>query len=216
MDMRKFRTLATVGVMSIAGLGLIGAGAHAVFTTSTTSNQQVTSGNLSVVLEGPSGSAGQDTAALTLPAVGPTQSSFTTGDQEVDMVNNGNINADEITLTLNTTYPTSGLAAELNVCLISTGLGVPSGDYFLFYNGPLTGVIGHSYNVANPSDVLVPTGRDNTFINVYAGDETTACGANTTMGDYPYPSPGTSTSASLDNGGMNQSIDISETITGCI
>jgi len=211
--MKRFRTIAMVGAMSVAGLGLIGAGAHAVFTTSTTSSQQVTAGNLSVVLQGPASATGNGTPTVQLAPVGPTQSSFTTGDQEVDMVNNGNINADEITLTLNTTYPTSALAGELNVCLISTGLGVPAGDYFLFYNGPLTGVIGVSYNVANPSDVLVPGGTDDTFINVYAGDEATACGANTTMGDYPYPSPGTSTSASLINDAMGESINISETIT---
>ena len=211
--MAKFRTIAMVGAMSIAGLGLIGAGAHAVFTTSTTSSQQITSGNLSVVLNAPGGGTGQNTSALTLPAVGPTQSSFTTGDQEVDMINNGNIDAAEITLTLTSTYPTSALADELNVCLISTGLGNAPGTEYLFYNGPLSGTQGVAYNIENAPNVLVPGGMDNTFIDVYAGDVTTSCGANTTPGSYSYPSPGTSTSASLDNSAMNESINISETIT---
>ena len=40
----KLRSVALVGVMSLAVLGLIGTGAHAVFTTSTTSSQTITAG----------------------------------------------------------------------------------------------------------------------------------------------------------------------------
>ena len=46
------------GVMSLAGLGLIGAGAHAAFNTTTTSNQTVSAGTLGVVLSGPTGTTG--------------------------------------------------------------------------------------------------------------------------------------------------------------
>jgi len=46
----KLRFVAMTGVLSLAGLGLIGAGAHAAWTTNTTSNQQVSSGVLSVGL----------------------------------------------------------------------------------------------------------------------------------------------------------------------
>ena len=37
----KLKTVAMTGVLSLAGLGLIGVGAHAAFTTSTTSAQQI-------------------------------------------------------------------------------------------------------------------------------------------------------------------------------
>ncbi len=40
----KLRSVALVGVVSLAALGMIGAGAHAVFTTSTTSSQTITAG----------------------------------------------------------------------------------------------------------------------------------------------------------------------------
>ena len=40
----KFKTIAMTGVMSLAGLGLIGAGAHAVFTTTTASSQTINVG----------------------------------------------------------------------------------------------------------------------------------------------------------------------------
>ena len=39
----KLRFVALIGVMSLAGLGLIGAGAHAVWSTTTTARQQITS-----------------------------------------------------------------------------------------------------------------------------------------------------------------------------
>jgi len=45
----KLRSVALVSVMSVAALGLIGAGAHAVFTTSTTSGQTITAGTWGTV-----------------------------------------------------------------------------------------------------------------------------------------------------------------------
>ena len=46
----KLRSVAMTGVLSLAGLGLVGAGAHAVFTTSTASNQTVTAGTAGPVI----------------------------------------------------------------------------------------------------------------------------------------------------------------------
>jgi hypothetical protein len=198
--------------MSIAGLGLIGAGAHAVFTTSTASSQQITSGNLSVVLTAANASSGNGTSALTLTAFGPTGSSFTTGDQVVTMTNNGNIPANELTLDLTSTYQSSALASEMYVCISSTGLGVPAGDVFVFYNGPLSGVLNNSFNIMNPSDVLAPSGTDNDVFNFYAGDQVTNCGANTTLGQYTL-APAVSNAPTLDNSAENESINITDTIT---
>ena len=46
----KLRTIGMTGVMSLAGLGLVGAGAHAVFTQNTTSRQTITAGTMHVTL----------------------------------------------------------------------------------------------------------------------------------------------------------------------
>ncbi len=207
--MAKFRTIAMVGAMSIAGLGLIGVGAHAQFTTNTVSSQVVTSGNLSVVLYA-TGATNNGTANITLPAVGPTQSSFTTGDQVVTMYNNGNIGASEIQFSLNSTYLGSALEQGLYLCVTSTGLGVPFGEDYQFYNGTLDGAI-----TASPfglgGTVIPPGGSDSIDFNIYAGDQTTNCGTN---GDgFNTLAPATSNAPDLGNSAMNESITISNTIT---
>jgi hypothetical protein len=46
----KLKTVAMTGVMSLAGLGLIGAGAHAAFTTTASSSQTITAGAPAVAL----------------------------------------------------------------------------------------------------------------------------------------------------------------------
>ena len=38
----RIRSVALIGVMSLAGLGLVGAGAHAIYTANTTSTETVT------------------------------------------------------------------------------------------------------------------------------------------------------------------------------
>ncbi|MGA2529287.1 MAG: hypothetical protein ABSG36_09025 [Acidimicrobiales bacterium] len=60
----KFRSVALVGVVSLAVLGLIGAGAHGAFTTSTTSSQKITVGTF----------GGPPTVAITFPVIYGTTS----------------------------------------------------------------------------------------------------------------------------------------------
>jgi hypothetical protein len=45
----KLRTVAMTGVLALLGLGLVGVGAHAVFTTTTASSQQITGGTPTVI-----------------------------------------------------------------------------------------------------------------------------------------------------------------------
>jgi len=65
----KLRSVALVGVMSLAVLGLIGTGAHAVFTTSTTSSQTITAGTWGA----------PPTVAITYPVNNSTYGSNWTG-----------------------------------------------------------------------------------------------------------------------------------------
>jgi hypothetical protein len=60
----KFKTIAMTGVMSLAGLGLIGAGAHAVFTTSAASSQTITAGVPAVAMWASNASNGCTSQAI--------------------------------------------------------------------------------------------------------------------------------------------------------
>jgi hypothetical protein len=157
-----------------------------------------------VVLYGPSGSSGGGTAALTLPAVGPTASSFTTGDQSVQIYNNGNITASEITETIGTNYPASALAAELYVCETSFGQG--GSPQYVIYNGPLSAGL-YTQAIAG---TVAPGASDYYTINLYAGTEPTACGAVTGVGSIAVA--GTSTAPALDNAVEGQSLNVTVTV----
>ncbi len=188
----KLKAVALTGVMSLAGLGLVGAGAHAVFTTSTSSAQTITAGNLSVVLTASGSdcpSLSDNCTTLAFPPYGPVGSSFTTGDQEVTMSNVGNIPATELVFNLTSTPSPSVLASEASMCVTSTGLGTGGVDYVL-YNGPLSG--GLNSNWGQNGDTLTVAGTpytntsaptDNYFINIYAGTATTRCGSSFTATD---------------------------------
>ena len=230
----KLKAVALTGVLSLAGLGLVGAGAHAVFTTSTSSAQTITAGNLSVVLTA-SGSdcpiLSDNCTTLTFPPYGPVGSSFTTGDQEVTMSNVGNIPATEIIFNL-TAAPSSPLANEASMCVTSTGLGTNGNDYVL-YNGPLSG--GLNANWGQGGDTLTVAGTpytntsaptDNYLINIYAGTATTQCGSTFTATDVilgvgtvanaspgATATPGPSQAPTLQNDSEGGSITLSATMT---
>jgi hypothetical protein len=205
----KLRAVALTGVMSLAGLGLIGAGAHAVFTTSTSSAQTITAGNLSVVLTAPGSdcpSLSDNCTLLTFPTFGPVGSSFTTGDQEVTVTNNGNIPATELIFNMTSSPPTSALESELGACVTSTGLG--TNGFLVLYNGPLSGTLnqnwwqnGDTLTVGGPyTNTAAPT--DNYFINIYAGPgQATACGTS------PASTP------TLQNDAEGESVTISANVT---
>ena len=208
----KFKTIAMTGVMSLAGLGLVGAGAHAAFTTSTTSSQQVTAGTLSVILNSPEATAGWNTDDLTLAPITAAASTFTGGDETVTATNNGSVTAHELVFTVSSTYPTSALANELSVCISSTGLGT-GGKVFWWYNGPVASLpaggwgqqgdyltVGGPYSAPGVVPAFGPT--DNYNVQFYAGaGQTTACGTS------PVGWP------DLQNDAMGESINISSTMT---
>jgi hypothetical protein len=192
MKLWKFKNMAMIGAMSVAGVGLIGVGAHATFTTSTASAQTITAGTLNITLSSSDAASGNGSPSLTLAAVGPTASSFTTGDQLVTITNSGNVTAAELTATPGDTFDGSGgalsansrLAAEVYLCETSSGE--------VIYNGLLSAATLQDINGS-----LAPAATDNYTFNIYAGDVTTGCGSDTTVGS-PAVS-GTSSAPSLAN-----------------
>ncbi len=230
----KLKAVALTGVLSLAGLGLIGAGAHATFTAQTTSQQTINAGNLSVVLTAPDSncpSLSDNCTSLTFPALGPVGSSFATGDQEVTMTNVGTIPATEITFNLTATPPSLVLANEASMCVTSTGLGTNGNDYVL-YNGPLSGGLnanwgqgGDTLTVGGPTtNTAAPT--DNYLINIYAGTATTQCGSTFTATDVilgvgtvadasagATAIPGPSQAPTLQNDSEGGSVTLTATMT---
>jgi predicted ribosomally synthesized peptide with SipW-like signal peptide len=126
----KLRTVAMTGVMSLAALGLVGAGAHAVFTATTTSAQTISAGTLSLVLQAtnPGGGdvAGYNTNSITFTPQPPVASSFVTAPQLITIYNNGNVTATEISMKLTdpinvANLPSAALDSQTWVCMYSDG-----------------------------------------------------------------------------------------------
>jgi hypothetical protein len=199
----KFRTIPLVGAISIASLGLIGVGVHATFTTSTASGQTITVGTTDPTLTGScvSGtncpldasnalySISTDGTTITFTGDTPStsNSSFTSGDEQVIATNTGTLPVTDPTWTM-TANVGPQLENEAYVCATSTSIGTGT-TIFLLYNGPLSAFVGTSYSLNG--DVLTPSGTpatansgptDNITVDVYAGSESTQCGTGFTNG----------------------------------
>lgn len=197
----KLGRYAVLGVAGVAGLGLIGVGAHATFTQNTASDQQITAGTMKVVLSvGPATSSSGPT--VTLSPVGPVGSSFTTGDQTLTITNESNIPVSEIESTPGDSFASGAanqaLDAEAYLCEVSSGE--------VIYNGPL-----HSAPAQAIAGTLAPNATDSYTVNVYAGNENTACGAVTTVG--ATATAGQSTAPSLNNDAQGGVIDPTLTVS---
>ncbi len=195
----RLRTVALVGVMSIAALGLIGSGAHAAYTAQTTSQQTITVGTLAtpdVVLSSPGASFGSGTKSLTFTALQPSGPSFTTGDEVVTITNKSTFSASAITQTLATAIAGSELAAQLSICEVTSG--------YVLYNGPLPEALDTEAIVGS----IPAHGSDTYILNVYAGAERTACGTAKTGPAVP----GTSTAPGLSLPARGVGITITTTV----
>ncbi len=181
----KLRTIGLAGVMSVAGLGLIGAGAHASFTTQTTSKQTISTGKLSVVLSvtGDPAATGNGTPNLTLGPLVSAGSSFMTAPELITITNNGTVPATEVALQLSDTNNNATLKTELWTCLYSDG----SSGGGVFFNEPLTTVEGYG-QAAIGHLTLAPGATDSYTVVYYAGPtENTGCGtAYTGWQNIPY------------------------------
>ncbi len=187
----KLKTVAMTGVLSLAGLGLIGVGAHAAFTTSTTSAQQITAGNISIWLQSSNALSGNDSPALTLNSYGPVGSTFQTGLQEIQIYNNSDIPVSGVSATFGATG-SSALWSELNVCVEGN-----LGD--VIYNGALSAATG----TATISDIgpIAPSGWSAYYVDYYAGPQTLAGNC------------GSTSAAALDNSVLDASVIPTVTVT---
>jgi hypothetical protein len=183
--MRKLRTIATVGVMSIAGLGLIGAGAHAIFTTTTASSQSINVGTATVVTWSADATNGCTTEAIaasnpatcqtvTLP-VQKVGSTFDTTPSTVWVQNVGTLTVYEDSLGVSDNPDNGTLQTELGLCIYS--------DSTVVYNGALTGfpdfnaVGGYQYPVATATANALTVGQTDSYsADFYAGEISSQCG----------------------------------------
>lgn len=180
----KLNRIAIGGVAGMMGLGLIGVGAHAAFTTTTTSSQQVTAGTLKVVFSTNGGKPGTGTTSLTLPNVGPTGSSFVASTQ-VTVKNEGNIPANERLVAV--TASTSGTATkstaledQMWACLTF----ITTNGTVILFNEPLSTAIG--YGPISVLGTLAPAATTKYTLTLYAGSTDAGCGAPYThIGPYP-------------------------------
>jgi len=175
--------------MSLAGLGLVGAGAHAVFTQNTSSAQTVTAGTMNVTV-GASGATcvGTNLAggcnALTLPAFGPVGSTFATTPEVVTVTNSSPFPVTEESVALTDTNNNAGLRSDVWACFFapqtmatSNGqLALESGTnpWVVVANEPLSTV--EAYGAMWTVDNLAPGGQDQYGVVFYAGDANTGCG----------------------------------------
>lgn len=178
----NIRTIAFSGVAALAGLGLVGVGAHAQFTASTASTQTINAGTPAVALWA-SGATNTCTTqaiavanpvtcnSITLPAGGPFGSTFDLP-SDIGVVNTGNISVTLTSLLVTDINPT-GLGSELGFCI--TGLGMS-------YNGQLNAF--PDFNDAPPGDVfsggssLAAGAAGNYQADFYAGQASSVCGGS--------------------------------------
>lgn len=178
----KLKSIALTGVLSLAGLGLIGVGAHAAFTTNTASSQTINSGYLSVAVSGSTGScAGVDAFgncdAWTLATPAAVGSVFDTTPAVITLTNVGTIPAWYQSITVSDTNNNSTFESELGMCEYSTG-GTGVGHYVgVDSNGLLTAVEGTQALTGNSDEyVIQPTFTDAYSVDFYAGQASTTCG----------------------------------------
>jgi predicted ribosomally synthesized peptide with SipW-like signal peptide len=221
MKLLKVKNLAMMGALSIAGVGLIGVGAHATFSASTNSVQQVTAGTLSMGLTGPAGStclvydASSSCTTLALPPAGPEPSTFTTGDQSLTATNDGNITATNIEITATDPDALDNAASlafdnEAWVCMIA----IDGGTSWVVANESLDYFIAHPQGVGGteaPGQIAPYTTA------IFAGQATNECGAQPngtyfTTGQAPAPDT-LAPAAGLDNSAEGGVIDPTITIT---
>jgi len=201
----KLRAVVAVATMSVTGLGMIGAGAHASHETHS-AGQSLTTAPLPLkfsphckdhsnskdncdddsgwppvdgqnlsVVLSASGATGNGTPSLTLHSLGPTGSSFMTAPTAITITNNGNTVATGVALQLTDHNNNSALKGQIWACLYGTG-DILFNNGGITFNEPLTTVEGYG-QVAIGDLTLAPGATSSYIIVYYAGtDENTGCG----------------------------------------
>jgi hypothetical protein len=178
----KLKSIAMTGVLSLAGLGLIGVGAHGVFTQNTTSAQTITAGTMNVTLNSDGGTvvSGWNSANLVLAPVNAYEGSSFVEAYHVIMTNNGNIPVNEITYQLTDIAGTSpasvALQNEMWACLYSGTGNMYGNEGEVYFNSPLTTVTGWGAGASKFLTLAVGATDDYTVV-IYAGSTDNGCGS---------------------------------------
>jgi len=196
MRFLKFRNLAAFGAFSVMGLGLIGVGAHAVFTTNTASSQTISAGAPSVILwsaDAPGCTAEANACtSITLNPVGPVGSTFDQPPPPVPITikNTGTIPVSEAAIQLSdvTNGPAGNyLQNQMNICMSSDpgsgGTGLLDGATVVA-NGPLTTGLALSPSVTLVGPTLAPGATDEYQVDFYAGQNSAECGTTWSDGGH--------------------------------
>jgi len=197
MSLLKFRNFALFGAVSVMGLGLIGVGAHAVFTTSTASSQTITAGAPSVIVysaDAPGCTTASDNCtSITLNPVGPVGSTFdqpTSPLVPITIKNTGTIPVSEgaIQLTDATNGPAGNyLQDQMNICMSSDpgsgGTGLLDGATVVA-NGPLLTGLALTPSVKLVGPTLNPGQTDEYQVDFYAGQNSVECGTTWSDGGH--------------------------------
>lgn len=204
-----FRSIAITSALGVAGLGMVSAGAHAVFTTQGTSTQTITAGTPSVAMTGSTGSSctlvSQACKKVTLPGVGPTDWTFLAGPFTATVTNTGIFTLSDLKLVASVTDPNSYLAHDTWICLGTEGIGT-GGTFSQYFWGSLSNLNGQAFTEhygdtlttagTTPTSTSAPT--DNWVIYYAAGpSHSTPCGST---------SP---TDPGLNNGAQGESTSVS-------
>lgn len=195
MRLLKFRNFAAFGAASVMGLGLIGVGAHAVFTTTTASSQTITAGAPSVILwsaDAPGCTTIADNCtSITLNPVGPVGSTF---DQPIPLVpinikNTGTTPVSESAIQLSDSVngpAGTNLQNQMNICMSSDpGSGGTGADgATVVANGALSTGLALSPSVTLIGPTLAPGGTDEYQVDFYAGQNSSECGTTWSDGGH--------------------------------
>jgi hypothetical protein len=213
--MGNSRKILTAGAVGVAALALIGTGAGATFTDAVHANRTVTAGTMNVQITA-GGNVSADGKSVTMPAVGPTGSTFESTQQLVTVKNKGNIPAtfDSFQMTDSHvgTANNNALFAQTNVCIRSTDpSSVANPGTWTEGNGPLFAAVGLNPTVKeNP--VVLHSGETMTFsVDFYAGKDsicgtTYSDGTNTRNAWFTYIGHSYQTPPSLTNAAQGGTI----------
>lgn len=160
------RTLIMVAGLSVAGFGLVGAGAGATFTDAVHTTQKITAGTIDVTLSSTDGNVNiaQDGKTATFSDLGPTQSVFSSGAVPTTITNNGTATANAIELSASDDHGSDAasisLASQMCVRILSPI------DGSVAYDGKLSALESHPLMLAGP---VGPQGTDSFSTEFYAG-----------------------------------------------
>ena len=181
MRLFSIKKLAMTGALSVAGLGLVGMGAHAVFTENTTSQQQITAGTMHVTVHSDDATVvqGDNSSTLTLAPTNAVEGSSFVEAYHVVITNNGDIPVTEVSYQLtdsqNGSPASVALESELWSCLYS-GSGEQGGNQGeVYFNSPLSTVLTWGAG-ASKFLSLAPGATDDYTLVVYAGSSNNGCG----------------------------------------